>query len=87
MLALRKCIAPLGDKISENNKTQMLNYFLDLISHVDTILRIRSAGCLGALLKWLPRDQLQSTLNDHILRKFTPFLPTPFFLIIYKHDF
>ncbi|KAK9703077.1 HEAT repeat [Popillia japonica] len=65
--ALRGIVGPAGDKISDSLRKQIHVTLVNLISHQEDITRIAAAGCLGSLCKWLPSDQLDTTITEHIL--------------------
>uniref|UniRef100_A0A6P7FRK7 EIF-2-alpha kinase activator GCN1-like n=1 Tax=Diabrotica virgifera virgifera TaxID=50390 RepID=A0A6P7FRK7_DIAVI len=67
MHALRGIITPAGDKISEPLKKQIHATLVSYLGVPDDTVRKCAAGCLGALCKYLPPDQLESTLFEHIL--------------------
>ncbi|CAG9834134.1 unnamed protein product [Diabrotica balteata] len=67
MHALRGIISPAGDKISEPLKKQIHATLVSYLGVPDDTVRKCAAGCLGALCKYLPPDQLESTLFEHIL--------------------
>ncbi|XP_060530072.1 stalled ribosome sensor GCN1 [Cylas formicarius] len=65
--ALRCIVTPAGDKMSEPVKKQIMATLLTYLGHPEDTLRKCAAGCLGALCKYLPPDQLDALLSDHIL--------------------
>lgn len=68
--ALRGVITPAGDKISEPIKKQIYGTLVIYLGQPEDTIRKSAAGCLGALCKYLPPDQLDVTLGEHILSKF-----------------
>ncbi|GJQ71586.1 hypothetical protein Trydic_g11289 [Trypoxylus dichotomus] len=65
--ALRGIIGPAGDKISDSLRKQIHVTLVNFIGHQEDVTRIAAAGCLGSLCKWLPPDQLDATITEHIL--------------------
>ncbi|KAG8223949.1 hypothetical protein J437_LFUL003757 [Ladona fulva] len=65
--ALRGVITPAGDKMSEPLRKQVLATTLSMLAHPEDVTRGAVAGCLGALCQWLSPDQLDVTLNEHLL--------------------
>uniref|UniRef100_A0A1B6CCQ0 TOG domain-containing protein n=1 Tax=Clastoptera arizonana TaxID=38151 RepID=A0A1B6CCQ0_9HEMI len=66
--ALRGVMTPAGDKMSEPVRKTVLNTLLNMLSHPEDITRAAAAGCLGALIRWLSSEQLNSVLSDHLLQ-------------------
>ncbi|XP_071447058.1 stalled ribosome sensor GCN1 [Hetaerina americana] len=65
--ALRGVITPAGDKMSEPLRKQVLQTTIGMLGHPEDVTRGAVAGCLGALCRWLSPDQLDVTLNEHLL--------------------
>ncbi|XP_022916125.2 stalled ribosome sensor GCN1 [Onthophagus taurus] len=65
--ALRGIVAPAGDKISDSLRKQIHSTLIGLLSYQEDTTRLIAAGCLGALCKWLPPEQLNATITEHIL--------------------
>ncbi|XP_025837277.1 eIF-2-alpha kinase activator GCN1 [Agrilus planipennis] len=65
--ALRGIISPAGDKMSEPVRKQIHSTLISLLNHPEEVTRNVAAGCLGALCKWLPPPQLDTTITEHIL--------------------
>ncbi|CAH0556041.1 unnamed protein product [Brassicogethes aeneus] len=65
--ALRGIITPAGDKMSEPVKKQIYTTLLTFLNHSEDNVRKCAAGCLGAICKYLPPDQLDPTFSEHIL--------------------
>lgn len=66
--ALRGLITPAGDKMSEPLRKQIYGTLVSMLNHPEDVTRSAIGGCLGALCRWLPRDQLADVLNNCILR-------------------
>lgn len=66
--ALRGLITPAGDKISEPLRKQIYATLVSMLGHSEDVTRSAVGGCLGALCRWLPLDQLADALNNYILR-------------------
>lgn len=67
--ALRGVMSPAGDKMSEPLRKAVFNTLTGMLSHPEDVTRAAAAGCLGALIRWLSPDQLNTVLSDHLLRK------------------
>lgn len=67
LYALRGIITPAGDKMSEPIRRQIHATLLTYLGQPDDMVRKCAAGCLGAICKYLPSDQLDATLSEHIL--------------------
>ncbi|XP_037814626.1 eIF-2-alpha kinase activator GCN1 [Lucilia sericata] len=65
--ALRSVITPAGDKMSDPIKKQICGTLIGLIGHQEDVTRSVAGGCLGALLKYLPSEQVDDILRNHIL--------------------
>ncbi|KAM7361540.1 lethal (3) 80Fj [Cochliomyia hominivorax] len=65
--ALRSIISPAGDKMSETLKKQICSTLLGLIGHQEDVTRSAAGGCLGALFRYLPTEQVNYILQNHIL--------------------
>merc|ERR1719510_244629 len=73
--ALRGCLEPAGDKMSAPIRRQILPQLLALTdntgaaggANVEDTSRIAAAGCLGAYLRWLPSEEGDMVMNNHIL--------------------
>ena len=73
--ALRGCLEPAGDKMSAPIRRQILPQLLALTdgtgaasgSIVEDTSRSAAAGCLGSYLRWLPSEDADSVMNNHIL--------------------
>lgn len=73
--ALRGCLEPAGDKMSAPIRRQILPQLLALTDNtgatgglvVEDTSRSAAAGCLGAYLRWLPSEDADSVMNNHIL--------------------
>ena len=79
--ALRGCLEPAGDKMSAPIRRQILPQLLSLsggatggAGAVEDTTRIVAAGCLGAFLRWLPAEESETVLTDHILASGTKLL-------------
>lgn len=67
--ALRGVITPAGDKMSEPLRKQIHTAMLQMLGYSEDVSRGAAAGCLGAMCRWLSPEQLDTTLNDHMLCK------------------
>ena len=53
----------MGDAV----RKPILGTLLDLLGHTEESTRLAAAGCLGALCRWLPGDELHVAYRDNIL--------------------
>lgn len=67
--ALRGVISPAGDKMSDQVRRTVFMTLREGLGNPEDTIRSGTAGCLGALCKWLSPEQLNVALNDHILSK------------------
>ncbi|XP_011194571.1 eIF-2-alpha kinase activator GCN1 [Zeugodacus cucurbitae] len=67
LAAIRLSINLAGEKMSVCLKQQICTTLLNMIGHSEDITRTASAGCLGALLKYLTPQQVDDLLEHHIL--------------------
>jgi hypothetical protein len=65
--ALRGIITPAGDKMSDAVKKQIHQSLLSLLGYQEDVTRNCAAGCLGAICRWLPPEQLDATLLENLL--------------------
>ncbi|XP_037092852.1 eIF-2-alpha kinase activator GCN1-like [Pollicipes pollicipes] len=65
--ALRNLVGPAGDKMGDAVRKPMLTTLLDLLGHTEESTRLAAAGCLAALCRWLPPDELHVAYRDTIL--------------------
>ncbi|VVC28179.1 Hypothetical protein CINCED_3A005946 [Cinara cedri] len=65
--ALRGVISPAGDKMSDQVRRTVFMTLREGLGNPEDNIRNGTAGCLGALCKWLSPEQLNVALNDHIL--------------------
>eukprot|EP00090_Calanus_glacialis_P034085 TRINITY_DN5691_c0_g1_i1.p1 TRINITY_DN5691_c0_g1~~TRINITY_DN5691_c0_g1_i1.p1 ORF type:complete len:2002 (-),score=813.41 TRINITY_DN5691_c0_g1_i1:71-5326(-) len=65
--AMRGCVALSGDKLSPSIRRTVTSTLLSLISTGEDSTRSTAAGCLGALLPWLPEEELEPILSDTIM--------------------
>ncbi|KZS15891.1 Translational activator GCN1 [Daphnia magna] len=65
--ALRGVITPAGDKMSEPIRKSILATLQTMLSHPEDTTRSAAAGCLGALLRRLPADELESIVNECLI--------------------
>ena len=73
--ALRGCLEPAGDKMSAPIHRLILPQLLSLTDNtgatggvnVEDTSRSAAAGCLGAYLRWLPSEDADTIMNNHIL--------------------
>ena len=68
--ALRNLVGPAGDKMGDAVRKPVLGTLLDLLGHTEESTRLAAAGCLGALCRWLPADELHVAYRDNILGQF-----------------
>ena len=66
--AMRGCVATSGDKLSPPIRRTVTTTLLFLITTGEDSTRSTAAGCLGALLPWLPEEELQPILSETILQ-------------------
>lgn len=67
--ALRGVLTTNGDKMTEPLKKQIYTTLVGMLNFSEDITRGCVAGCLGALLKWLPEDLLGDALTNHIFNE------------------
>lgn len=67
--ALRCVVQPAGNKMSDAVRRSLISTLGALLTHDDESTRLCAAGALGALLSWLPSDELRSVLTQHVLGK------------------
>lgn len=67
--ALRGIITPSGDKMTEPLRKQIQQTLVSMLGYSEDITRSCVAGCLGALCKFLPADQLEDLLKNQILNE------------------
>lgn len=65
--ALRSVITQSGSKISEPLKKQICTTLLGLLGANEEVIRIASGGCLGALVKYLSKEQVDDVLCNNVL--------------------
>lgn len=65
--ALRGLITPAGDKITEALRKQIYSTLSGMLGCPEDVTRSAAGGCLGALCKWLPADQLDDAMNNYLL--------------------
>lgn len=66
--SLRRSCTPSGDKISPAIRKQIMTQLTSYITHPEDTSRTAASGCLGALCKWLPQEELDTLMNDNILK-------------------
>lgn len=66
--ALRGLITPAGDKMSEPLRKQVYTTLTSMLGHPEDITRSAVGGCLGALCKWLSKEQLNDALTNYLLK-------------------
>jgi len=66
--AMRGCVASSGDKLSPPIRRTVTTTLLSLIATGEDSTRSTAAGCLGALLPWLPEEELQPIISDTIMQ-------------------
>lgn len=64
--ALRNVISPAGEKMSEPLKRQVCSTLVSFLGHQEDVTRSSAGGCLGALLKYLPSDQIDEIIRCNI---------------------
>ncbi|XP_033149137.1 eIF-2-alpha kinase activator GCN1 [Drosophila busckii] len=64
--ALRSIITPSGEKMSEPIKKQVFSTLLTMIGHPEDITRNSVGGCLGAMIRYMPTEQVSDLLNNHV---------------------
>lgn len=67
--ALRGIITPAGEKMSEGVKSQIYMTLLGFLGHPEETIRKTSAGCLGAICKYLSPEQFDTTVSEYVLSK------------------
>ena len=78
--ALRGCLEPSGDRMSAPVRKQILAYLSGpALSHPDDSSRVVASGCLGALCKWLPDEELRTVVEEHLSQVRQVFLSTEFY--------
>ncbi|XP_073812308.1 lethal (3) 80Fj [Musca autumnalis] len=65
--ALRNIITPAGNKMSEPLKKQVIATLICLLGHQEDITRGAAGGCLGALLKYLPNNEVHDLIRNYML--------------------
>ncbi|GAB6030116.1 hypothetical protein CHUAL_005795 [Chamberlinius hualienensis] len=65
--ALRSVITPAGDKMSDPIRKAVLGTLQGLIGVNEEATRLAAAGCLGALCRTLPENELKTVINDILL--------------------
>lgn len=68
--ALRGIITPAGDKLTEPLRKQIQQTLVSMLGHPEYITRSCVAGCLVALCKFLPADQLEELFMNKILNEY-----------------
>merc|ERR1711970_43773 len=66
--AMRGCVASSGDKLSPPIRRTVTTTLLSLIATGEDSTRSTAAGCLGALLPWLPEEEMQPIMSDILLQ-------------------
>ncbi|XP_041079614.1 eIF-2-alpha kinase activator GCN1 isoform X2 [Polyodon spathula] len=65
--ALRFVIQGAGGKVDPAIRRSITTTLLSMLGHDEDAMRMASAGCLGELCAFLPEDELQTVLQQHIL--------------------
>ena len=65
--ALRGVITPAGDKMSEPIRKSISATLQSMLSHPEDTTRSAAAGCLGALFRRLPADELEALVNECLI--------------------
>lgn len=55
--------------MTEPVRKQIYATLITMLGHQEDITRNATAGCFGALCKWLTPEQLDAALSEHILSK------------------
>eukprot|EP00095_Tigriopus_kingsejongensis_P007819 maker-scaffold204_size260821-snap-gene-1.47 protein:Tk07819 transcript:maker-scaffold204_size260821-snap-gene-1.47-mRNA-1 annotation:"translational activator" len=66
--ALRSCIEPSGERMSPPIRKGIVQLLNSLLDHPEDVTRTCASGCLGAFCLWLPQDELQTVIDDNILK-------------------
>lgn len=67
--ALRGIITPAGEKMSDPLRKQVYVTLCSMLSHSEDVTRSAVGGCLGALCKYMPADQLDDFMKTHLLNE------------------
>ncbi|XP_077995202.1 stalled ribosome sensor GCN1-like [Glandiceps talaboti] len=67
--ALRGVISGAGQKMGEANRKAITSTLLGMLAIPEDVSRLCAAGCVGALCKCLPDNELVPLLDDHLLGK------------------
>ncbi|RWS09505.1 Translational activator GCN1-like protein [Dinothrombium tinctorium] len=65
LFALRMCLIPAGDKVSDSIRSTILSTVSSLMGLTDESCRVMAAACLGSLCKWLTEDELVSVVKEN----------------------
>ena len=60
--ALRGVITPAGDKMSDPIRRSIVTALMTMLSHPEDTTRSAAAGCLGAVCRRLPTDELDAVI-------------------------
>lgn len=66
--ALRGCIEPSGERMSPPIRKGILQLLNSMLAQPEDVTRTCASGCLGAFCRWLPEDELQSVVEDNLLK-------------------
>ncbi len=66
--ALRGCVEPSGDRMSPPVRKQIVTLLTSYLNHGDDSSRVAASGCLGCLTKCLPEEELNSLVEDQLLK-------------------
>ncbi|TRY72261.1 hypothetical protein TCAL_11937 [Tigriopus californicus] len=66
--ALRGCIEPAGERMSPPIRKGILQLLNSMLAQPEDVTRTCASGCLGAFCRWLPNDELQSVVEDNLLK-------------------
>ncbi|XP_054719248.1 eIF-2-alpha kinase activator GCN1-like [Uloborus diversus] len=65
--ALRCTIKPAGDKMSDPVRRSVINTVTSMLGHSDDSCRVVAAACLGTLCEFLPEDEFEDVVHEHLL--------------------
>jgi len=62
--ALRGCVTSSGDKLSPTIRRGVTATLLTQLDNSEDVTRLAAAGCVGALLRWLPVEEASPIISD-----------------------
>ncbi|XP_076367337.1 lethal (3) 80Fj isoform X2 [Tachypleus tridentatus] len=65
--ALRCVVVSAGDKMSNTIRQGVTSTVGGMLGYHHEVCRVTASGCLGALCKWLPEDELTVVVREHLL--------------------